>query len=113
MCGELLPVVGFAEEGVVVVGDVAELGLAATCVVVVDEIGAMELEVADSELTTVEVNNSVGCDVGVGLAVVLVDEPAELLETVKYVVPVETIAASVDGDRSLAVFGAAEMRQVS
>ena len=113
MCGELLPVVGFAEEGVVVVGDVAELGLAATCVV--DEIGAVELEVADSGLTAVEVSggNSVGCDVGVGLAVVLVDEPAELLETVKYVVPVETIAASVDGDRSLAVFGAAEMRQVS
>ena len=59
----MLPVdvVDFAEEGVVVETFVAELGLAATCVV--DEIGAMELEV-----TAVEARggSSVGCDVGVG-----------------------------------------------
>lgn len=58
---------------------------------------------------------SVGCDVGFGSAVELVDEPAELFETLKYVVTVETIAASVDRDSigSLEVVIAAEMHKVS
>lgn len=64
---ELLPVddVETAEGGVVVEGadvepvaiDVAELGLAATCVV--GEIGAVEVEVVDWGLTAVEVIGSV------------------------------------------------------
>lgn len=58
---------------------------------------------------------SVGCDVDFGSAVELVDEPAELFETLKYVVTVETIAASVDrvSIGSVEVVIAAEMQNVS